>query len=312
VTDGIDCLVSPTESGKRLDTFIAAQFPDVSRSRIQALVAAGEIMLNNRVVRPSHRVSTGDRVVGRISVGPGMSAAPESIPLTVVYRDRDLAVIDKPAGMVVHPAPGHERGTLANAVASLFPQTAEVGGEERPGIVHRLDKDTSGLMVVALNSRAHRSLQAQIAERTAGREYIALVSGHVRPREGVIDAPIGRDPHDRKRMSVYGIAARSARTMYRVDENIGDFDLVHARLQSGRTHQIRVHFAALGHSVAGDETYGGARIPELTRQFLHAQRLSLRSPSTDEVLTFTSELPPELERVLESLKRRVGWSLFGE
>jgi 23S rRNA pseudouridine1911/1915/1917 synthase len=290
----------------RIDAYLAAVLPDVSRAHAQSLLERGALVLNGRTVKPSTRVSAGDTIKGEAAAPVGMSADPEDITLTVVYRDSDLAVIDKPAGLVVHPAPGHQSGTLANGVAALFPQTAGVGGAERPGIVHRLDKDTSGLMVVALTAKAHRSLQGQLASRTAGREYLALVLGHIRPADGIVDAPIGRDTRDRKRMAAYGSAARAARTLYWTEEEIGQFSLVRAKLQSGRTHQIRVHFAALGHPVAGDSTYSGPAIPGLHRQFLHATKLTLVSPSTDRELTFSSPLPDDLQSVLDVVRSRSG------
>jgi 23S rRNA pseudouridine1911/1915/1917 synthase len=302
VDERIEVTVAPEEAGMRVDTFIAGALPGISRSRVQSLLEEGALLLNSREVKPSARVSAGDIISGTLRATGGLTARPEAIELTIVYQDADLAVIDKPAGLVVHPAPGHESGTLANAVAARFPQTGEVGGAERPGIVHRLDKDTSGLMVVALTARAHHSLQEQLARRTAGREYLALVRGHPRPADGIIDAPIGRDRDDRKRMAPYGVAGRPARTLYWTEEEIGGYSVLRAKLQTGRTHQIRVHFAALGHPVAGDTTYGGPAVSGLTRQFLHATRLTLVSPSTGVEMSFDSPLPPDLEAVLARLR----------
>lgn len=244
----------------------------------------------------------GDRVTMPALVRTELSARPEALPLTVVYQDQDLAVIDKLAGMVVHPAPGHPGGTLANALAALFPQTVQAGDAERPGIVHRLDKGTSGLLVVALSPVAHRSLQRQIATREAGRKYLALIQGRLNPPVGTIDAPIGRDPANATRMAVHGKAARSARTSYRLMEEVPGFSLIEATLLTGRTHQIRVHLAAVGHPIAGDVTYGGKSLPGLSRQFLHAYGLVVRSPSTGETLTFNSGLPGDLQTVLEKLR----------
>ena len=302
----IDLHVHAEEAGQRLDAFVASRIGELSRSRAQSLIEQGVIQVNGRNTRASLRLSEGDRVGGIVSPPPGIDAVPQSISLHVVYRDSDLAIIDKPAGLVVHPAPGHRDGTLANALAALFPQTSEVGTPERPGIVHRLDKDTSGLMVVALTEAAQRSLQQQLSERTAGREYTALIMGHPHPPEGVIDAPIGRDRDDRTRMAVYGLASRPARTVYRVDEAIGRYSLLHLQLQSGRTHQIRVHLAALGHPIAGDATYGGPTISGLHRQFLHATGLHLKSPSSGEPLSFDSELPGDLADVLQHVRTESG------
>jgi 23S rRNA pseudouridine1911/1915/1917 synthase len=259
------------------------------------------VAVNGRAARPAYRVAEGDEITVSDVRPSSLSAAPEDIPLSIVYQDADLAVIDKPAGLVVHPAPGHAGGTLANALAARFPATRDVGAEERPGIVHRLDRDTSGLMVVALTPAAHADLQAQIASREASRQYLALVAGHLPRREGTIEAPIGRDVHDRKRMAVHGAAARSARTSYRVLESLPGFDLVEASLHTGRTHQIRVHFSAVGHPLAGDSRYGGPGLPGLCRQFLHAYRLGVRSPSGGQRLTFESLLPADLRAVLEEL-----------
>lgn len=291
--------VAATEdAGKRVDVAVAERLDGVSRSAAQELVREGHVRVNGRSVRPSHRLAAGQLIEAESHPKPALSAQPEDIPLTIVYRDADVAVLDKPAGLVVHPAPGHVGGTVANALAALFPQTTQVGAPERPGIVHRLDKDTSGLMVVALTPAAHRSLQAQIAARTASRKYLALAAGLVTPGEGVIDAPIGRDPRDRKRMWVHGVAARQARTFYRVLEPLEHLTYLEASLQTGRTHQIRVHFAAMGHPLAGDRLYGGPALPGLERQFLHAWSLSFRSPSTGLDLKFTSALPPDLESAL--------------
>jgi 23S rRNA pseudouridine1911/1915/1917 synthase len=253
-------------------------------------------------VRPAYRLKAGDEIDVEPIFSPSLTMQPEEIPLHVVYEDRDLAVIDKPAGLVVHPAAGHESGTLANALLARFPAVQEVGQEMRPGIVHRLDKDTSGLIAVALNPAAQTSLQRQIGEREAERRYLALATGKVEPATGTIEAPIGRDPVNRKRMAVHGMAARPARTSYHVMEYLDGFSLLDVRLHTGRTHQIRVHLAAMGHSIAGDRTYHGATYPGLDRQFLHAYRLTVRSPSTGEELEFRSPLPADLQTVLDSLR----------
>jgi 23S rRNA pseudouridine1911/1915/1917 synthase len=202
---------------------------------------------------------------------------------------------------VVHPSAGHADGTLANALTARFPQTSGVGTELRPGIVHRLDKDTSGLMVIALTPSAYASLQQQIAERSARRQYLALVEGGVLPERGRIDAPIGRDAQNRLRMGIDGIAARDAQTTYRLLEKAGNFSLLEATLHTGRTHQVRVHLAAIGHPIVGDRLYGGSAALGLERQFLHAYRLGLRSPSSGTELAFTSRLPYDLSRTLTAI-----------
>ncbi len=289
-------------AGRRVDTVVASSLDGISRSLVQRLLLGGKVHVNGRPVKSSHRLSEGDVVEVKLDLPPSLTALPEDIRLTVVYRDDDLAVIDKPANMVVHPAAGHSSGTLANALTALFPTTRTVGAPERPGIVHRLDKDTSGLIVVALTPRAQVSLQLQIRERTAQRVYLALVSGHPNTDSSVIDAPIGRDPTNRRRMSVHGAGARAARTSYHVLEQLPESALVEATLQTGRTHQIRVHLAAIGHPLTGDTLYGGPALAGLHRQFLHAHRLSFNSPANGTRLEFRSELPADLSNVLTQLR----------
>ena len=293
---------APDDVGKRLDALVAERVPHVSRSVAHKLVCLGRVRINGGPAKPSRRIGPRDLIEVDPILPPSLTAAAEAIPLTVVYRDEDLAVIDKPAGIVVHPAAGHRSGTVANALMALFPDVASVGASDRPGIVHRLDKDTSGLMVVALRPEAHAALQQQITSRQLERRYLALASGHLKVARGTIQAPIGRDPIHRKRMAVYGLAARMALTSYHTLEDLPGFTLLEATLHTGRTHQIRVHFLATGHPLAGDRLYGGATVPALHRQFLHAHRLTLRSPSSGEELIFASALPEELDRVLEGLR----------
>jgi 23S rRNA pseudouridine1911/1915/1917 synthase len=290
------------DEGKRADAVLSQQLNEFSRSLIHRMFEEGYVRLNEGPVKPSYRMRVGDILTMEIRLPPSFSAEPEDINLTVVYEDSDFAVIDKPAGMVVHPAPGHLGGTLANALVSRYPRAVDVGNPFRPGIVHRLDKDTSGLIMVALSPKGERSLQQQIASRQAGREYLALATGKVAPSTGIIDAPVGRDPSDRKRMAVHGVAARSARTAYSVEEVFDSFTLVRARLETGRTHQIRVHFAAVGHPLAGDVAYRGPRLAGLERQFLHATRLSVLSPASGKPLEFNSPLPADLESVLATAR----------
>lgn len=291
------------EGGERIDRYLAQQRPDMSRAVVQRLIAAGQVTLNGRAVRASsQRVQVGDTI--RLTIPPPapLAARAENIPLTIVYEDADVLVIDKPAGLVVHPAPGHTSGTVVNALLGHAPEAAAAGGDElRPGIVHRLDKDTSGLLVVAKNGQALRFLSNQFKERTAEKTYIALLHGHLSPARGEIDAPIGRDARYRQRMAI-AAAGRAARTGYRVVRYIGEYTLVEAMLYTGRTHQIRVHFAGIGHPVAGDAIYGRRRaLPGLSRQFLHAARLRLRLPAQSEPREFTSALPADLAAVLAAL-----------
>jgi 23S rRNA pseudouridine1911/1915/1917 synthase len=294
--------VSSADASRRVDMLVAERVSGVTRSLAQALVREGRIRVNGKTVRSSYRVGTGDTIEVQLVLPPSFSAEPQSIPLSVIYQDDDLAIIDKPAGLVVHPAAGHRSGTLANALAARFPCTREVGSGDRPGIVHRLDKDTSGLIVVALNPHAHHFLQNEISSRRAERRYLALVTGRPAVDQAMIEAPIGRDTRDRKRMAVHGSAARPAATSFQVIDAFPGFALVELKLHTGRTHQIRVHLAAIGHPVAGDEAYHGGSLQDLQRQFLHAYRLSVRSPSTGEMIVAESPLPEDLERVLNSLR----------
>jgi 23S rRNA pseudouridine1911/1915/1917 synthase len=306
----------------RLDRWLAGALADHSRSEIQRWIDDGLVTVAGRPAKASQKVEPGQMVAVAVPESPAEPAlAPEDLPLTIVYEDDDLIVVDKPAGLVVHPAPGHTGGTLVNAILHHAPDIAGVGGERRPGIVHRLDKETSGLIVVAKNDRAHRHLQAQFAARTVYKEYLALLEGRLQPEHGRISAPIGRHPTDRKRQAVLPVdpvtgvsPGREAVTEYRVlqvysppiygsSTSVGTFSLVSAVLHTGRTHQIRVHFAWLKHPVVGDMLYGyrTQRLP-VGRQFLHAHRLRLRLPGTGEESEFVAPLPGELEGILVKLE----------
>ncbi len=291
---------------ERLDVFVARCVPGLSRSRARTLVDQGLVTVGGRLAKPSHRLTPGERVAVIVPPPEPAEARPEPIPLVIAYEDDDLLVVDKPAGMPVHPGPGHSGGTLVNAVLAHCPSLAGVGGVLRPGIVHRLDKDTSGLVVVAKNDRAHRALQRQLKERTVEKRYVALAHGHVRPAEGVIDAPIARDPRRRKRMAIVA-GGREAVTRYRVVERLrgrerrGElYTLVEARPVTGRTHQIRVHFASVGHPLVGDAVYGKPS-PLVGRHFLHASGIAIVHPATGERLEFSSELPDDLQTALRRL-----------
>ena len=291
------------EGGQRIDRYLAQQRPDLSRSSVQKLIEDGMVTVGGRRVRSSYRLRIGD-VIGLTVPPPALlQAQPEAILLVIVYEDDDMLVIDKPAGLVVHPAPGHTSGTVVNAVLAHAPEMLSLGQDaERPGIVHRLDKDTSGLLVVAKNEQALRFLASQFKERSTEKTYLALVHGHLSPTHGEIDAPIGRDPRYRQRMAVVA-GGREAQTGYHVLRYVGDYTLLEAMPHTGRTHQIRVHFASIGHPVAGDPVYGPRRpIPGLSRQFLHATRLRLRLPSTGEVREFCAPLPADLATALRGLE----------
>lgn len=289
--------------GERLDVFVARRIPELTRSRVRKLIDEAFVTIDGRLpAKAGVKLERGQRV--QVTIPPPQPTAlePEAIPLRIVYEDDDLLVVDKPAGMTVHPAPGHASGTLVHAVLARCPGLSGIGGEGRPGIVHRLDKDTSGLIIVAKNDKAHLSLARQLKERRVEKTYIALVEGRLKQREGVIDAPIGRHPRDRKKMAVVE-RGREARTRYRVLREVDGRSLVEARPETGRTHQIRVHFASIRHPVVGDTVYGrAAPAPSLRRQFLHAQRLAFRHPRTGERLELEAPLPEDLAQALAEMQ----------
>ena len=287
-------------SGERLDRFLAAQCPDLSRSRLQGLILGGHVTLDAAPSKPAATLRLGQTVSLTVPEPVEGHMVPQDIPLAIAYEDPDILVVDKPAGMTVHPAPGHRDGTLANAVLAHCPDLTGIGGTLRPGIVHRLDKDTSGLLVVAKGERAHSVLSRQLKERRFTKRYMALTQGRLSPTEAVIEAPIGRDPRNRKRMAIVE-RGRDATTRYRVVQHYRRYTLVEAAAVSGRTHQIRVHFASLGHPLVGDGTYG-RRIDALDRHFLHARLLGFDHPSTGDHVEFTAELPAELQAFLDTLE----------
>jgi 23S rRNA pseudouridine1911/1915/1917 synthase len=289
------------QDGERLDAFLARRWEqELSRSHAHKLIADGLVTVNGAPSKPSHRLRHGDDVVVVLPPPEVPALEAEAIPLRVVYQDEDVIVVDKPAGLTVHPAAGHPHGTLVNALLALFPELANIKGTLRPGIVHRLDKDTSGLLVVAKNEAAQASLARQIKDRDVHRVYLALVRGHVEPPQAVIDAPIGRHPRRRKRMAVVE-GGRAAQTRYRVRETLWEDDVAYSLVEveplTGRTHQIRVHFASIGHPVVGDRLYGKAS-PLMGRQFLHAWRLGFRLPASGRYEEFESPLPGDLAAAL--------------
>ena len=289
-----------TADGRRLDRFLVEQELGLSRARLQRLIRDGNVTLNGGTAKASAMVKRGDRVAVRVPPPRPLTLAPERIPLAIVYEDAELVVVDKSAGLTVHPAPGHPSGTLVNALLARYPNLPGIGGWQRPGIVHRLDKDTSGLMVVAKTESAHHSLSEQIQERSVRKGYTALVKGMVADDEGVIDAPIGRDIRHRKRMAVVE-GGRPSQTRYAVARRYRKFTLVEVFPRTGRTHQIRVHFASLAHPLAGDSLYGG-RSDLLGRQFLHAHLLGFEHPGLGEYVEFRSPLPGDLREALERLR----------
>jgi 23S rRNA pseudouridine1911/1915/1917 synthase len=311
-------VVDEAGAGARLDAWLARSVPGLSRARIQALIAEGFVALDGTSARPSARLRGGQEVTLVVPQPRPAVPQPEAIPLPILYEDDDLLVIDKPAGLVVHPGAGATGGTLVSALLHHARSLSGVGGVLRPGIVHRLDKGTSGLLVVAKNDAAHRALAEQFAGRTVEKDYLALVLGVPRAREGTVVAAIGRDPRNRKRMSVRAPRGREARTSWRVAETFDGAAVLRVRIHTGRTHQIRVHLASLGHPVAGDPTYGGARAPScrsaaareallsLRRPALHAARLGFVHPTTGAHLVFESPLPEDLAAVLARLRSAAG------
>ncbi len=303
----VEWCASEDEAGERLDRAVAAHIEDMSRSYAATLIASGALTVNgNSVTKSGQRIKAGDLISLAIPPPQPSGLVAEDIPLKVVYEDEDLLVIDKAAGMVVHPAPGHSGGTLVNALLAHVPEMElDMGDEARPGIVHRLDKDTSGLIVVAKRRAAHEALARQMSSRSMLKEYKAVVLGKLRPPAGVIDAPIARDPRDRQRMATVS-GGRPARTRYVTESEMGRYTLIRATLETGRTHQIRVHMASTGHPILGDPVYGKRTLKDaaklgLTRQFLHAHRLGFILPSTGEWLEFTSPLPEDLQTALTNL-----------
>ncbi len=293
------------DSGTRLDVFVQARMPEVSRSRAATLIREAHVTLNGRSVKPSASVQPGDVVDVAIPAPEPLGLAAQDIAVGVVYEDEQIIVVDKPAGLTVHPAPGHPDGTLVNALLALVPELPGIGGTQRPGIVHRLDKDTSGLIVVAKTDAAHRSLTRQLKERSVGKTYLALVTGLIYRESGAIDAPIGRNPRRRKQMAVVA-SGRDALTEYRVRERfdgpLGRFTLVEAHPVTGRTHQIRVHLAHVGHPLVGDPVYG-KRSVLVPRHFLHAARLEIgMPPGESERRTFEAPLPEDLAGALAALR----------
>lgn len=325
------CLVNDREllvddgANSRLDVYVARALDNLSRSHVQKLIEQGHVLVNGRPQRASYRVQTGDRLSVRVPPPEPTHISAEDIPLDIAYEDEHLIVVIKPRGMTVHPAPGSRHGTLVNAILALGGGLSSIGGQQRPGIVHRLDKDTSGLIVVARTDLAHSVLQRQIQSRTAERRYVALVWGDAKFNEAVVDAPVGRHPTDRQKMAVISdtsrYTARKAVTHLKALERLGGFTLLEAKLDTGRTHQIRVHCSFIGHPVVGDPVYGGTKRPlpssyskldqqrlselidALGGQALHAQALAFEHPVTRERLSFEVPPPPDMTALLDWLRR---------
>ncbi len=307
-------IVQPGEVHIRLDQYLARHITGTSRSQVQAWIRAADILVNGARTKTGYLVRPGDEIILHRSAEPPPLLRPEQLPVTVIYQDGDLAVIDKPAGMVCHVGAGVRSGTLVNALLHhLGP--IEAGDPVRPGIVHRLDKLSSGLMVVAKNNPSHQALSRQFQSRRVSKEYLALVYGRPTPPAGTIDLPLGRDPKNRKKMSVHARRSRNAVTHYAVEREYGPWTLLRIRIETGRTHQIRVHLAHKGHPIVGDKLYGGNRsrtlrlaflreaLEHFQRVFLHSHRLEFHHPSSGDLVSFTSPLPSELEDFLKSIQQ---------
>jgi 23S rRNA pseudouridine1911/1915/1917 synthase len=294
------------DAGKRLDAFLHERLPDFSRSRLQSWIKEDRVLVDSVGIRASHLLRGGEKIEVKPAELPPLRAEPEELPLSILYEDADVIVLDKAAGMVVHAGAGHSRGTMVNAVLHHFGQLSSLGGELRPGIVHRLDRDTSGVLVIARTDRAHRSLAGQFHDREVEKTYLALVHGRMKRPQGRIESPIARDPLRRTRMTTKLASGRPALTGYRVLEELSGFSYLNVQIGTGRTHQIRAHLASLHRPIVGDRLYGApakvAGLPELQRFFLHAHRLQFRSPSGGEWIDITSPLPSELASFLEAVR----------
>jgi len=298
------------ESRDRLDRYLSQQLPELSRSRLQKLIEEGNIQLNGRVCTAKKTtIQTGDRLHINIPPSQPLPLEAEAIPLDILYEDDYLIIINKPAGLVVHPAPGHEKGTLVNALLSHCSNLAGIGGVQRPGIVHRLDKDTTGALVIAKSDRAHQHLQAQIKAKTARRDYLGIVYGVPSQASGTVNLPIGRHPIERKKMAVVPIekGGREATTHWKVQERLGNYTLMHFRLETGRTHQIRVHCTQMGHPIVGDPIYSSGHSVgvNLSGQVLHAWKLTLEHPISGETIEAIAPLPATFTKLLDVLRKRI-------
>jgi 23S rRNA pseudouridine1911/1915/1917 synthase len=299
--------IGAEQAGQRLDRYLVQAMQDMSRTAIQRLIAGGAVLVNGKASKAGYLLRAGDsiRVVALASHESHETARPLAMPLDIIYEDADILVVDKPAGLVVHPAPGHHDDTLVNALLAYLPdvQATDAGSPgPRAGIVHRLDKDTSGLLIVAKNARARMALVEQMKRREITKRYLALVEGVVSLDRGSIDAPIGRDPRNRQQMAITAIGSREARTHFRVVQRFARHTLLLLELETGRTHQIRLHLKAIGHPVVGDPVYGSGTVLKrapLKRQFLHACQLQFRHPITGQLLELEAPLPDELQAVLK-------------
>jgi len=320
--DTFHFVVNSSEGGIRLDVFIASQLADLSRSHIAHLIQEEKVTVNTFVKKPGYRIRTGDQISGTIPAAETVRLEPQPLELEIIHEDEDLVVVNKQPGLVVHPAPGHDSGTLVNALLYHCPDLGPIGGELRPGIVHRLDKDTSGIIIVAKNSASLAHLTAQFSARTIRKTYLALVYGQMETDSGRIDLPIGRHPIDRKRMSVGSPRSRAAKTIWKTRKTFTGLSLLELNLKTGRTHQARVHCAAIGHPIVGDPVYGKRRperglphpvaeiVRKISRQMLHAWKLTFTHPATDDSLSFTAPLAGDMHELIEELDSINGFEVL--
>ncbi|MDR7318607.1 RluA family pseudouridine synthase [Brevibacillus nitrificans] len=298
-----DWTADSTDNSERIDKYITLQNEDWSRSQVQAWIKEGRVTVNGDVVKNNYKLQEDDEITLRVPPPKEMAIQPESMPLDIVYEDSDVVVVNKPRGLVVHPAPGHYSGTLVNGLLAHCKDLSGINGVLRPGIVHRIDKDTSGLLMVAKNDKAHMGLAEQLKEHTVNRKYVAIVHGVIQHEMGTIDAPIGRDPKNRQQMAVVFENSKPAVTHFIVLERFKEFTLVELKLETGRTHQIRVHMKYIGYPLAGDPKYGPKNTLELDGQALHAKTLGFTHPRTGEHLEFEADLPQDLTDIIQFLKQ---------
>lgn len=296
--------LAENSNGERIDVFLAKKITDLSRSHIQKLITEGNVQVNNRNIKANYKLQSDDSIEIVIPEAKPVDIIAESIALDILYEDADVIVINKPRGMVVHPAAGNYSGTLVNALLDHCDDLSGINGQVRPGIVHRLDKDTSGVMVAAKNDEAHIKLAQQIKERSASRQYLAIVHGNVKEEHGVVHAPIGRHPTDRKKMAVVFSNSKEAVTNFEVVERFGQYTLIACKLLTGRTHQIRVHMTYIGHPVVGDPKYGIGKQPfSINGQALHSAQLKFTHPATNREMLFSAPLPADMQKILTQLRR---------
>ncbi|MGE7826263.1 RluA family pseudouridine synthase [Paenibacillus sp. NPDC093718] len=304
-SDAFEWTVDAESAKTRIDKYITENLgEDVSRSQVQLWITDGHVIVNEGPVKSNYKVSQGDRILLKIPEPLAVEIIPEDIPLEIAYEDADVIVVNKPRGMVVHPAPGHSSGTLVNALMFHCKDLSGINGELRPGIVHRIDKDTTGLIMAAKNDKAHASLAAQLKDHSVNRRYLALVHGNISHDQGTIDAPIGRDVQDRKLYTVTDRNSKHAVTHFTVVERFGDYSLLELKLETGRTHQIRVHMKYIGHPLVGDPVYGKSKGIKLNGQALHAAILGFVHPSTGEYMEFSAPMPDDMEELLTILRGR--------